>query len=125
MQDFRNLKVWQKSHRLALRVYANTSAFPKSETFGLTAQTRRAAISIPANIAEGSARNGDKEFARFLYISLGSASELEYFSILIADLGLLGSAEAAKMGAAAAEIKRMLSGLIASLPIQSELKAES
>ena len=76
MQDFRKLKVWQKSHRLALKVYAITANFPKTETFGVTSQARRAAVSIAANIAEGSARSGDKEFARFLYISLGSASEL-------------------------------------------------
>ena len=82
-------------------------------------------MSIAANIAEGSARSGDKEFARFLHISLGSASELEYFSILVADLGLLKKADAAKIESNAAEIKRMLSGLMASLPIQHELRAES
>ena len=125
MQDFRKLKVWQKSHLLALDVYAKTATFPKAETFGVAAQTRRAAVSIAANIAEGSARRGDKEFARFLYISLGSASELEYFTILIADLGLLKPSEAAKIGTAAAEIKRMLSGLIASLPVQRGLTPDS
>jgi len=71
--------VWRKSHYLVLQVYAKTATFPKDETYGVTAQARRAAVSIAANIAEGSARSGDKEFARFLYISLGSASELEYF----------------------------------------------
>ena len=116
MQDFRKLQVWRKSHALELQVYEKTATFPKSEMFSVTAQTRRAAVSIAANIAEGSARNGDKEFARFLYISMGSASELEYFSILIADLGLLKNAEAAKIETDAAEIKRMLTGLIASLP---------
>lgn len=125
MQDFRKLKVWQKSHSLVLRVYADTATFPQTETFGITAQTRRAAVSIAANIAEGSARSSDKEFARFLYISLGSASELEYFSILVADLGFLRRADAAKLESDAAEIKRMLSGLIASLPIQHVLRAES
>ena len=88
MQDFRKLNVWRKSHALTLRVYAETAKFPKEESLGITAQARRAAVSIAANIAEGSARDGDREFARFLYISLGSASEFEYFSILIADLGL-------------------------------------
>jgi len=118
MQDFRKLKVWQKAHALALRVYSKTADFPKSELFGVTSQTRRAAVSTAANIAEGSARGGDKEFARFLYIALGSASELEYFAILIADLGLLKRAEATKIEADAGEIKRMLSGLIGSLPKQ-------
>jgi len=103
---------------LALHVYSKTADFPKSELFGVTSQTRRAAVSTAANIAEGSARGGDKEFARFLYIALGSASELEYFAILIADLGLLKRAEATKIEADAGEIKRMLSGLIGSLPKQ-------
>ena len=82
IQNFRNLIVWRKSHSLVLEVYAKTAKFPRSEMFGLAAQTRRAAVSIAANIAEGSARSSDKEFARFLYISLGSASEIEYLSIL-------------------------------------------
>jgi len=125
MQDFRKLKVWQKAHSLVLDVYARTTDLPKSEAFGLTAQTRRAAVSVAANIAEGSARSGDKEFARFLYMSLGSASELEYFSILIGDLGLLKKSDTAKIGTDAAEIKRMLSGLIASLPLRKGLTADS
>ena len=125
MQDFRKLKVWQKSHSLALEVYAKTATFPKCETFGVSAQARRAAVSIAANIAEGSARSGDKEFARFLSISLGSASELEYFSILVADLGLLNKTDAATIESGAAEIKRMHSGLIASLSIQRALIAKS
>ena len=118
MQDFRQLKVWQKSHDLVLDVYAKTENLPKAEMFGLTGQARRAAVSIAANIAEGSARRGDREFARFLCISLSSASELEYFSILIADLGLLNRSDAAKIEAGAGEIKRMLSGLISSLSRQ-------
>jgi four helix bundle protein len=125
MQDFRQLKVWQKSHSLALEVYAKTAMFPKAEMFGITAQVRRAAVSIAANIAEGSGRSGDKEFARFLYIALGSASELEYFSILIADLGMLKQSESADIETDAVEIKRMLSGLIASLPIQRGLKTQT
>jgi four helix bundle protein len=126
MQDFRNLKVWQKSHALVLQVYATTANFPKAEMFGLTAQTRRAAVSIAANIAEGSARSGDKEFAHFLQIAFASASEVEYFSLLMADLALLKRAEAARLGTDAAEIKRMLARLIASLPAQrARLTADS
>ena len=116
MQDFRKLIVWQKSHRLVLEVYAKTVNFPRTEAFGLTGQTRRAAVSIAANIAEGSGRKGDKEFARFLYISLGSASELEYLSMVIRDLMLLEQADAIKIESAAVEIKKMLTGLIATLP---------
>jgi four helix bundle protein len=120
MQDFRNLLVWQKSHALVLRVYAKTANFPRSEACGLTSQIRKAAVSIAANIAEGSARSTDKEFTRFLYISSGSASELEYFSILITDLRLLETAEAAGICADVQEIKRMLSGLIASLRLREK-----
>jgi four helix bundle protein len=126
MQDFRNLKVWQKSHALVLKVYEITADFPKAEMFGLTAQTRRAAVSIAANIAEGSSRSGDRDFARFLQVALASASEVEYFSILIGDLAMLKKAEAVRLGTDAAEIKRMLGGLIASLPVQTaRLAADS
>jgi len=107
-------------------VYAKTANFPKAEMFGLTSQTRRAAVSIAANIAEGSARSGDKEFAHFLQVALASASKVEYFSILIGDLALLKKAEATKLGSDAAEIKRMLAGLVASLPVQrARLTADS
>ena len=115
MQDFRNLKVWQKSHGLVLKTYAATANFPATETFGITAQVRRAAVSIAANIAEGSGRSGDREFAHFLSISLGSASELEYFAILTADLHLMEHSEAVQIRQGASEIKRMLAGLIATL----------
>ena len=69
MQDFKKLTVWKKSHALVLDVYAKTAHFPADELFGLVAQMRRAAVSIPANIAEGSSRGGDKEFAQFLRVA--------------------------------------------------------
>jgi four helix bundle protein len=86
MKDFRQLKVWEKSHQLALSVYKATKKFPKEELYGLTSQIRRASMSIPTNIAEGCGRNTDKEFARFLQIAMGSASETEYQLILARDL---------------------------------------
>lgn len=76
---YRKLIAWQKSDLLAEKVYEVTSNFPKSEIFGLTSQLRRAALSVPANIIEGYARNSKKEFHRFLSIALGSLSEVEYF----------------------------------------------
>jgi hypothetical protein len=76
LKDFRKQKVWQKAHDLALEVYRITQAFPKTELFGLTSQSRRAGVSIPANIAEGCGRDTDADFARFLQIAMGSASEL-------------------------------------------------
>ncbi len=89
MKDFRHLKVWQKSHELTLAVYKATSLFPPDELYGLRSQIRRSCASIPANIAEGCGRNADGDFARFLQIAMGSASELEYHLLLVRDLNLL------------------------------------
>ena len=81
-----NLKVWQEAMQLVKAVYAATTSFPKEESYGLTSQIRRAAISIPSNIAEGAARTGTKEFLRFLSIARGSLSELETQIILAKEL---------------------------------------
>ncbi len=89
MKDFKQLKIWQEAHNLTLSVYKHPQAFPKSELYGLTGQLRRASSSIPANIAEGCGREGDKELSRFLCIAMGSASELEYHLILAKDLEYL------------------------------------
>ena len=89
MKDFRQLKVWEKAHLLALAVYPITARFPREKTYGLTAQIRRAASSIPSNIAEGCGRDGDAELARFCIIARGSATELEYQLLLARDLTLL------------------------------------
>ncbi len=112
LQSFRDLKVWQKGHQLALTVYKATSAFPTEERYGLTTQMRRASTSIPANIAEGCGRSGGGDFARFLQIAMGSASELEYFFLLSRDLGLLGVEEYERLAGDTIEIKRMLASLI-------------
>lgn len=77
IKSHKDLKVWQESMLLVEDIYSITSTFPKEEVFGLTSQMKRAAISIPSNIAEGSGRNGKAELMRFLYISLGSLSELD------------------------------------------------
>lgn len=76
---YKNLIAWQKADELAITVYALTQKFPKSEIFGITSQLRRAALSVPANIIEGYARNNKKEFHRFLSIALGSLAEVDYF----------------------------------------------
>jgi four helix bundle protein len=97
MKNFRDLNVWEKSHGLALQVYRATADFPAKEVYGLTSQIRRAAASIPGNIAEGCGRNGDAELARFLQIAVGSASELEYHLLLAHDLGMLNDAAYEKL----------------------------
>jgi four helix bundle protein len=86
MKDFRNLQVWEKSHMLTLSIYDATRPFPREELFGLSSQIRRAAASIPTNIAEGCGRSSDPDFARFLQIAFGSACEVEYHLILARDL---------------------------------------
>jgi four helix bundle protein len=89
MQRYRDLQVWKRSHVLVLRIYKLTKAFPEDERFGLTAQLRRAAMSVPANIAEGSKRKTNQDFARFLNISEGSLSETDYLLLCSRDLGYL------------------------------------
>jgi len=112
MQDYRKLNVWQKAHRLAIVVYATTESFPSKETYGLTSQLRRAASSIPANIAEGCGRGGRAEFTRFLRIAMGSANEVQYYFLLARDLKLLDGQVHATMDQQIDELMRMLSSLI-------------
>jgi four helix bundle protein len=112
MKDFRDLNVWQKAHGLVLDCYNTTATFPKQEIFGLTSQIRRAASSIPANIAEGCGRRGNAELHRFLQIAMGSASELEYHLLLSRDLNFLKPEKYDDLQAQLTEIKRMLAGLL-------------
>ncbi len=119
MQDFRNLKVWEKAHALTLGVYKSSKTFPRDEMYGLTSQMRRASVSIGANIAEGSCRRGDTDFARFLQIAAGSASELEYHLLLARDLDLLNSADYQRLAEGAVEVKRMLASLMKKLRADS------
>ena len=108
MQSFRNLKVWEKAHAVTLDIYKMSRAFPKEELYGLTSQIRRACASIPANIAEGCGRNGDVEFARFLHIAVGSASELDYHLLLARDLHFVDIEVYEQLASELAEVKRML-----------------
>tara|TARA_R110000850_G_scaffold79565_4_gene171510 strand:- start:2935 stop:3297 length:363 start_codon:yes stop_codon:yes gene_type:complete len=112
MQDFRKLKVWEKAHAFVLEVYRASELFPSQEKFGLTSQIRRAASSIPMNIAEGCGRNTNPDLARFLHIAMGSASEVEYLLILAKDLTILPEDRFPEMEAELFEIKRMLNALI-------------
>jgi four helix bundle protein len=119
LQDFKKLKVWDKGHELTLAVYRATVRFPKEELYGLTSQIRRAAASIPANIAEGCGRSGRAELGRFLHVAAGSASELEYHLLLAHDLSFLGDPEYRALEGQVVEVKRMLSGFVQRLRTES------
>jgi four helix bundle protein len=119
MQNFRNLKVWEKAHALTLEIYKFSKTFPRDEMYGLTSQMRRASASIGANIAEGSCRRGDVDFARFLQMAAGSASELEYHLLLARDLDLLKMGDYNRLSDEAVEVKRMLASLMQKLRADS------
>ena len=125
MQDFKNLTVWQAARRFTRSLYELTADFPASEEFGLKAQMRRASISICSNIAEGCGRRGDREFRRFLDVAMGSACELECELILACDLAFIVEAVMEEALASLIEIKRMLSGLISSLFVDSRSRTQS
>lgn len=115
IQSFRDLSVWQKCMDLAERVYQGTEQFPRSELFGLTSQSRRAAVSIPSNIAEGKAVGG-QTYPRHIRIAIGSEAELQTHIQLARRLKMLGEADANLLLEQASEIGRMLAGLLKSLP---------
>jgi four helix bundle protein len=91
MMPYEKLTAWTVAHELALEIYAVTENWPRNELYGLTAQTRRAALSIPTNIAEGVAKSGPREFRRYLDVALGSSSELSYLLLFGRDRGMLSA----------------------------------
>jgi four helix bundle protein len=119
VQDYRKLKVWERAHQLTLAVYKATETLPKDELYGLISQIRRACASIPANIAEGCGRDGDTEFARFLRIAMGSASELDYHLLLARDLGFLNEIVYGQLENELREVRRMLNVFIQKLRANS------
>src|SRR5690625_242920 len=112
MRDFKNLHVWQRAHRLALDLYAATRTFPPDERYGLTVQIRGAGASISANLAEGSGRGSDADFARFVQMSIGSASELENHLLFARDLCYLSDTTWASLSREVVQIRRMLINLL-------------
>ena len=92
-RNYKKVVAWQRSHQLTLAVYQHAGDFPVEERFGLTSQVRRASYSVPANISEGSGKDSNKDYLRFLLISLASLKETEYFFLLARDLGYLKQAE--------------------------------
>jgi four helix bundle protein len=111
MRPHEKLDVWNKSIELMLAVYKNTAPFPKDEKFGLTSQLRRAAVSIPANVAEGAGRRSSKEFSHFLSNAQGSASEVETELLIAHRLGFLPKDAYLSLRSSLDEIGRMLTGL--------------
>jgi len=108
MRDFRKLKVWEKAHHFTLQIYRITKNFPSDERFGLTVQLRRAAASVPTNIAEGCGRDSERELARFMSIAAGSASEVEYQLLLACDLNYIQDETHRELNQEVNEIKRIL-----------------
>ena len=120
MTSHKDLKVWQKGIELVKSIYEITQLFPSNEQLGLVSQMRRAAVSIPSNIAEGCGRNSDKELIHFLYIALGSASELETQIIISQELSLLQPEKSEQMQSLIFEIIKMISSLIKSIRTRDE-----
>lgn len=115
VKNYRELIVWQKAMDLVEEIYRTTRAFPKEETYGLTIQLRRAAVSIPSNIAEGQGRHTTGDFVRFLAIANGSLRELETQVAIGGRLNYIGTNEEAAIVESAAEVGRLLNGLVRSL----------
>lgn len=116
MRDFHKLIIWQRSHQLTLDVYKASKLFPKDELFGLTSQIRRAVSSISTNIAEGCGRETNKDFAHFLQISIGSASETEYQLLLAHDLEYINNDDFERLTNEIVSVRKMI------IKYQSELK---
>jgi len=112
MQNFKDLIVWKKAHENVLHIYNHSRAFPKEEQFGITSQLRRAATSIPTNIAEGTGKSTKKDFANYLQTALGSSQEVEYLSLLCAELGYLNKEDYDKINSLNNEGKAMLISLV-------------
>ena len=113
--SFRDLRVWQHALDFAVQIYRETESFPKSEVYGLSQQMRRAAVSIPSNIAEGKGHSSDKDFRRFLFHARGSLMELETQILLAARLQYLSEEQAQGLQTSAIQVARSLAGLLNAL----------
>jgi len=115
MMPYERLNAWQSAHEFAVAVYGVTKSFPKSELYGLTSQIRRAAFSVPANIAEGSFKRGSAEFRRFLDIALGSFAEVSYALRFARDVGLLDATDHERLETLRARVGKLTWGLYAAI----------
>jgi len=112
MKDFRDLRVWDRSHQLTLQIYSVTASFPEHKLYGLTSQIRRCRASIGANTPEGCGKLGSNEFQRYLQIASGSASELDYHLLLSRGLGLMSEGEYGNLMKKLTEVRNMLIALL-------------
>lgn len=118
MHKFKELGIWKKSRLFCSKIYNETATFPQEEKFGLTNQLRRASVSIPSNIAEGSSRSSNKDFARFLEIAIGSAYEVETQLLISAELGFLNQEKVTELTDLLEEIIKMTSRFRSTLKIE-------
>jgi four helix bundle protein len=121
-RNYRDLQVWQRAMELARAIYAVTRVFPKDEMFGLTSQMRRAAVSVPTNVAEGHGRGSDKAFRIFLAQARGSLFELETQIELASNFGYIQPSRATELAGECVEIARMVNGLLTTLNDNIQLK---
>ena len=115
--DHRGLTVWQEAHRLTLEIYSVTKSFPREETYGLTAQLRRAALAVATNLSEGGARRSRREYAQYVSIARGSASEVGYLLLVSRDLGYIDQAKFAELSDGYDHVMRMLTRMMKSLQV--------
>ena len=126
MRNYRDLQTWNKAHKLTLELYKLSRQFPKEEIYGVTSQLRRAASSIGANLAEGCGRQTNPEFARFVRIAMGSASELDYHHLLLSrDLGFLEDDSYQLTSNTLTEVRKMLASLLATVEIEVPTRARA
>jgi four helix bundle protein len=125
MRNYRDLQTWNKAHKLTLELYKLSRGFPKEEVYGLTSQLRCAASSIGANLAEGCGRQSNPEFARFVRISMGSASELDYHLLLASDLGFIESDSYGRLSRSLTEVRKMLASLLSTVEIEAPTRSKA
>lgn len=119
-QSYRDLQAWRKSISLVKEIYSTTKSFPADERFGLISQLRRAAVSVPSNIAEGQARYSQREFMKFLSHARGSLAEVETQLTINAELGYLSVQQQQQLESSCSELNRILNGLYASIELRSK-----
>jgi len=125
MRDYKKYSIWNDSHKLTLEIYLLTKKFPKEELFGITSQIRRAVSSVPTNIAEGCGKNSDLDFKRFLIISHGSATEVEYLLFLSFELNYISEEEYIDLTDKIEILRKQIHTLIKKIALSVESKAKS